>query len=394
MKRRFQRGIFFASLAAALALMPGRTFASVSGEVARGIDALGAGRFEEAEAALRRAQFDAPDDPRIAYDLGITAYQERRFEAAARQFESIASSPAVNAGLAADALHNLGNARFSGGEYRKAVDAYQASLVRREDPATQYNLEQALKRLEEQERADRNDQDSRQNDSSQGQDGKNKDSNKDSKQDGKKSGEKSGSKEEQSGQNGSDNQNQGQNGSEKKEGQGGRQNQNQGNEAGTASDTRNNRPESQAGNTASETSRQADQQQSQPRNPNASDTSNMAEQTPASGSASWNEQDAKLRDVQLDPKTQSAKDIPDASERARAMKNTKLNGYMVEKILRQMEDREREIQRRYRRDPSQREDMMNPFDDPFFMDPDQMREFMEGRQGARQQKPEGNTPDW
>lgn len=372
--------LMYILMLACMSAMPLHAFVTGNEDVDAGLAALRVGRLEEAEAALRRAQFDAPTDPRIAYDLGIVAYHERRYDAAALEFESVASSTASSMGLAADALHNLGNARFQSGEYRQAIEAYQASLARREDPATQYNLEQAQKRLAEQQKNDGNQQEGGQKSSGNeqqgqqqpGQDGKS-DENQPGKQDGKQKegqGENPGGSE------------------QKNAGQGGQQQQQSGKDSGNASDTRNQPTEASPSENASGTG----EQKPSPRQSSTASDSARPDDAVASESSSWSEQDAKLRDVELDPKSQSAKDIPDASERARAMKNRKLNAYMIERLLRQMEDREKEIQRRYRRDPSDR-DSDDPFDDPFFMDPDRMREFMEKRQGQRR-KPEGDTPDW
>ncbi|HEY9069792.1 MAG TPA: hypothetical protein VIV61_06010 [Candidatus Ozemobacteraceae bacterium] len=124
----------------------------------------------------------------------------------------------------------------------------------------------------------------------------------------------------------------------------------------------------------------------------ASDSAELPKEGTASDTTPWSGQDAKLRDVEMGKDSTEPGTIPDESERARALRNRKLNPYQVERILRQMEEREREIQLRYRRDPRS-EDIEDPFADPFFMDPERMREFMEGRRGSRK-RTEPDTPDW
>lgn len=371
--------------------IPGVADAWGSRDVDAGLASLRAGRLEDAEAAFRRARFDDPVDPRIAYDLGIVAYHERRFDEAAREFEHVASSSASEPGLVADAFHNLGNARFQAGEYLQAVEAYQAALARRDDPETQYNLDQARKRLAEQQAAQERQQNEQQG-AGQQQSGqqqqqqpgqKNQGQQQQGQQQQGQEGQQGGRQSGEEGDNKQQGQERGQNGSQQ-------QNQEPGRPSGNASDTKeqpSQRAEQEPASGTSKPEEQRDQRQA-----NASDSQKQPEDAAASESASWSEQEAKQRDVKLDPGTQSAKDIPDVSQRARAMKNQKLNAYMVERLLRQMEEREKEIQRRYRRDPSDR-DRDSPFDDPFFMDPDQMREFMEGRRG-KPRKPEGETPDW
>ncbi len=351
-----------------------------SRDVDEGLSALRAGRLEEAAAALQRARFDDPVEPRIAYDLGIVAYHARRFGEAADGFERVASSPASPPGLVADALHNLGNARFQTGEYFQAIGAYQAALARRDDPETRYNLEQAQKRLAEQQasqRAQRQGQQGSGQDQQQPQDSQ--------KQEQRQQGQEGQQEGRQAGKEGADKQEGQENGRSGSE----RQKQQSAQPGANASDTRQ-QPSERAGQDTASGTPKAEEEPGLQR-ANANDTP-KPDDANASESTSWSEQEAKQRDVKLESEKQSAKEIPDASQRARALKNQKLNAYMVERLLRQMEEREKEIQRRYRRDPSNR-DRDDIFDDPFFMDPDRMREFMEGRRG-KPQKPKSDAPDW
>ncbi|HOT27737.1 MAG TPA: tetratricopeptide repeat protein [Candidatus Ozemobacteraceae bacterium] len=354
-----------------------------------GLSALRSGRLEEAAAAFQRARFDAPAEPRIAYDLGIVAYHARRFDEAAAEFERVASSPSSPPELVADALHNLGNARFQAGAYFQAVDAYQSALARREDPETRYNLEQAQKRLAEQQAAQQAQQNS-QDSQNQGQQQQGQQQQGQQKQGQQQQGQQQQTQKEQQGgqQAGKEEANE-QQGTERGQGGSEQRKQQAGQPGANASDTRQQSSERPGDDMASGTPKAEDELKQQ--RANASDSLKPEDAT-ASESTSWSEQEAKQRDVKLDSEKRPAKEIPDASQRARALKNQKLNAYMVERLLRQMEEREKEIQRRYRRDPSSR-DRDDIFDDPFFMDPDRMREFMEGRRG-KPDKPKSDTPDW
>ncbi|MDN5279739.1 MAG: hypothetical protein PWR01_3704, partial [Clostridiales bacterium] len=81
------------------------------------------------------------------------------------------------------------------------------------------------------------------------------------------------------------------------------------------------------------------------------------------------------------------KEEPDESQRARALKNRKLNPYMVEKILRELQEREKQAQLYYRNDPQRQEQL-----DPFEMDARQLQEFFRNR-GRRAPK-NNEEPDW
>ncbi|HOY68152.1 MAG TPA: tetratricopeptide repeat protein [Candidatus Ozemobacteraceae bacterium] len=381
----------------ALAFVPaGSALASVSGEVDAGLRALGAGRLEEAEAALQRARFAAPDDPRILYDLGIVAFHARRYDEAAGLFRRTASSTAAAPKLVGDALHNLGNAAFHAGRFADAVDAYQAALAQREEPDTRYNLEQAQKRLAEAQAAESARQEPQQD--QQGQQGQQDQQSQQGKQ-GQQGQQDQQGKQDQQGQ-------QGQQGQEGQQGGQNQQGEKSGNqEAGSPGEQRQSGEEKTSGQSR-ENGSNASQTASAENQPpvasgTASDTSRplfatasaeLPKEGTASDSTPWSGQDAKLRDVEMWKNAPGHKNIPDESERARALRNRKLNPYQVERILRQMEERERDIQLRYRRDP-QSNDIDDPFADPFFMDPERMREFMEGRRGGRRQT-EPDTPDW
>ena len=102
-------------------------------------------------------------------------------------------------------------------------------------------------------------------------------------------------------------------------------------------------------------------------------------------------QNTRNKDPKPDDKKEQ-KPPPDVSQRARGLKNQKLNPYLVEKLLKDLEEREKEVQLRYRNDPQRQEDLEEM--DPFFMDQQQLREFFKRRQGVRPKKTPSDEPDW
>ncbi|NLI79877.1 MAG: tetratricopeptide repeat protein [Candidatus Riflebacteria bacterium] len=341
-------------------------------EVARGLDRLARGDLEAAEAALHRARFDDPDDPRIAYDLGTVLYRKRSYGEAARAFAEGAAR-AGDDGLRADSLHNLGNAAYRGARFQDAVGAYEAALAIREDPHTRFNLEQAKKRLQEQ--LERQAQQGQQ--PPQGQPG----------QQGKQDQPGQPQQQGQSGQPGGDSRQQGQDGqqAQKPDGQ-------QGQDGQQGKDGQDGQPkgDQQAGQPDGKDGKEGqpgDQSQakSDPAGKNASGTPQMG-----NASDTAEPQEPERQDTAMARPDQEKQPPADVSQRARAMKNIKLNPYAVEKLLRDLEAREREVQQHYRNDP--RRDGDEEFD-PFFMTPDQLRAFMDRRTGRRAQ-PKSDTPDW
>ena len=80
---------------------------------------LAAGDFAAAEPLLAEARA-AMSDPRLAYNLGLCAFEAGRFDEAATLFEE--ASLAADARLAQQAMFNQGNAR-----YRQGVEMVEAA---------------------------------------------------------------------------------------------------------------------------------------------------------------------------------------------------------------------------------------------------------------------------
>ena len=325
-----------------------------STDVNRGLECLKKGLLEDAESSLQKAKFQDPDDPRINYDLGIVLYKKRNYANAAAEFESCAKST-NDLDFKAAALYNLGNAGYRSSDYQRAVEAYQASLALNDDPQTRYNLEQAMKKLKQQleKQQQKQDQKQDQQQSQQGKGDQNSQQNQDSKQN----------------QSGQQNQKDGQNKDQKSE-------------------------------TDSQKNSQADSKQNPDGQQNQTDLNKSAQNTASDTRQNIDPQTASGTDSAEKPQERKDTEIkeekdqpppPDVSQRAKGMKNQKINPYLVEKILKQMEEREKEVQRNYRRDPKRQEDMDET--DPFFMNSDELRNFF-GKRRQPQQPKDSTTPDW
>lgn len=100
--------------------------------------------YDKAEAAYRKAGGVAG-----AYNAGVAAAQQGKYEAAIALFESAAKSADSN--LRADAAYDLGNAALSQEHYPEAIAAYEKSLrLRPNQPDAKKNLQIAKRKQREQ----------------------------------------------------------------------------------------------------------------------------------------------------------------------------------------------------------------------------------------------------
>jgi Ca-activated chloride channel family protein len=119
-----------------------------------GAAALDAGAPAAASEALDAAMRLDPASDKARYNAG-TARLLASSEEAAPLLESAAKS--TDQALAARAFYNLGNSRLEGEDYKGAIEAYKDSL--RRDPASadaKFNLELALRRLQEKQQNQQN----------------------------------------------------------------------------------------------------------------------------------------------------------------------------------------------------------------------------------------------
>lgn len=362
--------------------------------VSSALQSLQKGDLEAAEMSLQKARFADPENPVIAYNLGIVNYRKRLFAKAAQHFMQ-ASAIAGSDELRFNSLYNLGNSAFKSGDYALAVSAYDQGLELKKDYQAEYNRkvaeEKLKKQLEEQqqqkEQQQAPDKDKNQQ-QQQGQDGQKKQQDGQQNQDGQennKAGDqpKDGENQQQQQANGEN---------EQKNEQNNAQNNEQNNEQNQQANADDKKSEENDDAESSDAQKQGDkdkesaadkQKQQQADNgnqENASQTQQLSEQAGADDQKE--RQDTEMADAQ--PK---APEKPEASQRARALKNTKVNPYMIEKILKEMERREHEAQVRARNEGVRGDD-----EDPFTMDADQLRQWMEQRR--RPKKNQDDEPDW
>lgn len=114
-----------------------------------GLEAYNAGDYEKALKLFIDAQLDAPDDPKIAYNIGNAYYRLGQFEEAAQSYANALETDDPE--LKRKALYNLGNSAFRRQQIEKAIEQYEAALkIDPEDRQTKENIEFAQKVLEQQ----------------------------------------------------------------------------------------------------------------------------------------------------------------------------------------------------------------------------------------------------
>lgn len=342
--------------------------------VRRGLSALEKGDLETAATELHKARFKEPGNPAIEYNLGIVEYRRRDYNRAAAHFQNAAAGP--DDSMRFDSLYNLGNSAFKAGDYASAIAAYNSSLEIKKDGKAEYNLKIAEEKLKKQlEKQQQQQEQQQQHQDQQKQDNQ------------QKQGDKKDQQEQQKDQN-SDQQNQ-QGDKSQQQADKSQSDQKQNQENGESGEQGDNNEENDQQKADSDNQNQQkdgenegeqNQQQAGSENETASQTQELTEQPE-------NAKEQQRQDVQMaEPQKESGPEKPEASQRARAMKNIKVNPYMVEKILKDMEQREREYQLHARNE--RRNDELDPFE----MDAEQLRQWMQNRGRPQQQKTD--EPDW
>ena len=110
------------------------------------------GKLVQALETYRSAQAENPTDPVLCYNLGRIHYRLGNFLQAAETF--LKAAPNAQGALAANAFFNAGNAYFKMGMFKEAVEQYKRALrLDWRDADAKINLELALVRLQEAEKA-------------------------------------------------------------------------------------------------------------------------------------------------------------------------------------------------------------------------------------------------
>jgi Ca-activated chloride channel family protein len=164
-------------------------------------------KYKEAEEAYRKATAKKDQTVESNFNLGDALYKEKKFDSAGRNFSAIASS-STNPLLKAEAYHNLGNSLLTNKKYDKSIDAFKKALINNpQDDQTRYNLayaQEMLKRQQQQNKDNKNNQDKNKNN----QDKSNRDKNKSNKDKSNKDKNKSNSDQDKNNQGGKDRQGQ------------------------------------------------------------------------------------------------------------------------------------------------------------------------------------------
>ncbi len=124
---------------------------------------LSAGKAEDALKSFDRAVEQLPNEPIAHYDRGVALYQLGKFPEAQKEFLR-ASEEGHDAELKADAYYNMGNALLKQQRGKDALDAYKHTLgLRPDDRRAKWNLELALRQMQEQQKQQQQQQDNKDN---------------------------------------------------------------------------------------------------------------------------------------------------------------------------------------------------------------------------------------
>lgn len=115
------------------------------------------GDLQKAKSLLEEAKQSSHGNPVVDYNLGSVYHQEGDYEQANETYMDAATS--ADSSLRASTFYNIGNTEFRNGDYAKAIDAYKKSLdVDPSDRDSKYNLELALRKLQQQQQQQKQDQ--------------------------------------------------------------------------------------------------------------------------------------------------------------------------------------------------------------------------------------------
>ncbi|MDD3000877.1 MAG: tetratricopeptide repeat protein [Candidatus Riflebacteria bacterium] len=299
----------------------------------------------------------ASESPEEMYNLGVEEYQKGEFENASKSFAK-AAELAKDSDIKFKGYYNLGNSAYKQNAFDKAIEAYKSALEIKKDYMAEHNLKKAQEKLEQKQEEEQK-QKQENNEGKEGEKGEQNKDNKDGQQgqQGEKGNQGQDNKDGQQGEQGENSQD-GQKGEENKDGEQGKDAQ-QNKEGEQSTDNK----DAQQGKDGEKVKDNKDGQQ---------------------GEASVGEE--QRGDVEMaEPGTQKESDV---SQKARAMKNIRANPYMIEKILKEMQQREAELQRRARNEGvRQREEA-----DPFEMNAQELHDWMQNR--GRPTPTNSDEPDW
>jgi len=127
-------------------------------EIARGNRHYDTGEHDRALSAYERAAARDSASSIPLFNSGAALYRLGRFEQGAKEFLKSASASADS--VSAMSYYNLGNTAFKMGDYGAAAEAYKRSLLLAPgDADAKYNLEYALRMIQQQQQQDQQNQD-------------------------------------------------------------------------------------------------------------------------------------------------------------------------------------------------------------------------------------------
>ena len=114
--------------------------------------------YDQALQQYSEALAAEPHRNEVRYNLGNTFYRQGKYTEAATELKRAYTTD--NKGLQAKAHYNLGNTLYKANDFQGAVAEYTAALkANSRDPDAKYNLELALRKLEEQQQQQQDKQD-------------------------------------------------------------------------------------------------------------------------------------------------------------------------------------------------------------------------------------------
>ncbi|MBN2060172.1 MAG: tetratricopeptide repeat protein [Deltaproteobacteria bacterium] len=113
------------------------------------------GKYVEAEEIYSRMDMDHPKDVRYRYNRGCAAYQNSNMEGAAAAFSSVIRRSSDDT-TRFRSMFNLGNIAFNQGDFKSASEYYKDALkINSMDEDARYNLELALRELQQKEKKEK-----------------------------------------------------------------------------------------------------------------------------------------------------------------------------------------------------------------------------------------------
>jgi len=129
-------------------LVPAASWGSVAGKANKGNREYHRENFEQALKHYRDAQLEDPESPPLHFNIGNALYKQQNWEEAMAEYRMTLASQ--DSALAQRAFYNMGNTLYRQGNLTEAIEAYKKALrIDSEDLDAKYNLELALKKLQE-----------------------------------------------------------------------------------------------------------------------------------------------------------------------------------------------------------------------------------------------------